>query len=81
MLGELPGEDVDAVLESLHYPASGSFSWFRKEVTKESDTKWVYRDVITAKNSIGADLPNRFVCTVKMKGDEMTASVRFLDEL
>jgi len=67
------------VLESLHYPASGNFSWFKKQVRKESESKWVYSDVVTAKNSIGAELPNRFVCSVRIKGERMSANVRFLD--
>lgn len=44
---------------------------------KESDTKWIYHDVITAKNAIGADLPSRFVCTVTIKGERMSANVQF----
>lgn len=68
-----------AVLENLQYPASGSFSWFKKQVSKESESKWVYSDVITAKNSIGADLPSRFVCNVTINGENMSANVRFLD--
>lgn len=67
------------VLENLQYPASGSFSWFKKQVSKESESKWVYSDVISAKNSIGAELPSRFVCSVRIKGEKMSASVRFLD--
>lgn len=67
------------VLENLQYPASGNFSWFKKQVRKESESKWVYNDVITAKNSIGAELPNRFVCSVRIKGERMSANVRFLD--
>ena len=69
-----------AVLQNLRYPASGKFSWFKKQVSKETDTKWVYQDVINSKNAFGADLPSRFVCTVTIKGQKMRASVQFLDQ-
>lgn len=69
----------ETVLEKLRYPASGSFSWFKKHVEKKSDTKWVYQDVVTSKNGIGVDLPIRFVCTVTISGEQMSASVRMLD--
>ena len=67
------------VLEQLRYPASGSFSWFQKQVEKQSEEQWVYRDVITAKNSLGAELPNRFICSVQIEDGKMAASVNLLD--
>ena len=73
----------ESVLEQLKNPASGSFAWFKKEIKKESENKWVYRDVIKSKKLSGAVLPSRFVCTVTVSGEKLSGNARILkkDEL
>jgi hypothetical protein len=68
-----------AILKKLKYPASGSFSWFKSELVKNSTESWIYSDVISAKNEFGGDLPIRFVCEGKFVKDKLSLTTKLLD--
>jgi len=67
------------VLKRLKYPASGSFSWFKSELSKKSSNTWIYSDVISAKNELGGELPIRFICEGKFVKDDLHLNLNLLD--
>ena len=67
------------IRSSLKYPESASFSWFKRNFVKKSESEWLYYDVLEAKNDFGGELPTRFECDAKVIGEKLEASVRFLD--
>lgn len=69
----------DTLRASLKYPESASFSWFKRNIVKESDNKWTYSDVLEAKNDFGGELPSRFICDATVLDEEIEVSVRLID--
>jgi hypothetical protein len=67
------------VVSTLKYPASASFSWFKKDFVKKAENKWIYYGVVEAKNSFGGQLPVRFACDVTNRDDKLELSARLLD--
>lgn len=64
---------------SLKYPESASFSWFKRNFIKRSESKWTYYDVLEAKNDFGGELPMRFECDATILKEEIQVSVKLLD--
>jgi hypothetical protein len=67
----------EKVTQALQYPESASFSWTQSGFGKTDDGRWVYEDVVEAKNGLGAEIPRRFRCiaTIEAAGEKMGAEV------
>lgn len=69
----------ETLRSNMKYPESVSFSWFKRNFEKKSETEWIYRDVVEAKNDFGGELPARFECYASVAGDRIKVSVNILD--
>ena len=69
----------ETVLNNLRYPASAYFPKIIKQYEKGSHGNWIYLDVVSAKNELGADIPRRFKCDGQIEGKEVVVRLKFID--
>lgn len=69
----------ETILNNLRYPASAYFPKIIKQYEKGSHGNWIYFDVVSAKNELGADIPRRFKCDGQIEGEEVVVRLKFLD--
>lgn len=69
----------EVLVRNLKYPESAEFPWFKKKFVKEASNKWIYYDVVKAKNEFGGEIPRRFKCSAVLSKDEIHAEVYLTD--
>jgi len=69
----------ETILKNLRYPASAYFPKIIEQYEKGSHGNWMYFDVVSAKNELGADIPRRFKCDGQLEGEEVVVRLKFLD--
>lgn len=69
----------ETILRNLKYPASAYFPTVIKQYQRGEGGSWIYNDVVSAKNELGADIPKRFTCTGRVEGDEVVVRVKYID--
>ena len=69
----------ETILNKLRYPASAYFPTIIKQYEKGNHGNWIYLDVVSAKNELGADIPRRFKCDGQIEGKEVVVRLKFID--
>lgn len=69
----------ETILKNLRYPASAYFPKIIKQYEKGSHGNWIYFDVVSAKNELGADIPRRFKCDGQIEGQEVVVRLKYID--
>lgn len=69
----------ETILKNLRYPASAYFPKIIKQYEKGPHGNWIYFDVVSANNELGADIPRRFKCDGQIEGEEVVVRLNFLD--
>lgn len=68
----------EKVTKKLRIAVGSDFSWFQGKTLKESETRWVYTDVVNYMTASGQSASSRFICTVTITGNSLSGEVKYL---